>query len=105
MSETPRLPELLEKAKGLPFSPGVYIMKNRQGQIIYIGKAKALQRRVSQYFMHVESHEPKVVKMIENVDHFDYNLTSSEFEALVLECSLIKQNRPKHNILMKDDKG
>lgn len=101
----PQLPALLQKAKGLPLSPGVYIMKNRQGQIIYIGKAKALRRRVSQYFMRVESHEPKVIRMIENVDHFDYILTSSEFEALVLECSLIKQNRPKYNILLKDDKG
>lgn len=104
-TDNSKLGELLQKAKKLPLSPGVYIMKNKQGQIIYIGKAKALQRRVSQYFMRVERHEPKVRKMVENVDHFDYILTSSEFEALVLECSLIKQNRPKYNILLKDDKG
>ncbi|MBQ8766234.1 MAG: excinuclease ABC subunit UvrC [Clostridia bacterium] len=89
----------------LPLTPGVYIMKNKQGKIIYIGKAKKLKNRVSQYFGSQNKHPIKVRKMVENVDDFDYILTDSEFEALVLEASLIKQNQPKYNILLKDDKG
>ncbi len=89
----------------LPLTPGVYIMKNKDGNIIYIGKAKKLKNRVSQYFGSQNGHNTKVRKMVENVDDFDYILTDSEFEALVLECSLIKQNSPKYNILLKDDKG
>lgn len=85
--------------------PGVYIMKNANGEIIYIGKAKALKNRVSQYFGSQNRHPIKVRKMVENVDRFDYIVTGSEFEALVLECSLIKQHSPKYNILLKDDKG
>ena len=85
--------------------PGVYIMKNADGEIIYIGKAKALKNRVSQYFGSQNRHPIKVRKMVENVDRFDYIVTGSEFEALVLECSLIKQHSPKYNILLKDDKG
>ena len=100
-----KLKELQDKSRRLPFTPGVYIMKDKGGHIIYIGKAKALRRRVSQYFLRFESHEGKVRRMVENVDHFEYILTDSEFEALVLECSLIKQHRPKYNILLKDDKG
>ena len=96
---------LREKAMKLPLTPGVYIMKNKQGKIIYIGKAKKLKNRVSQYFGSQNKHSVKVVKMVENVDDFDYILTDSEFEALVLEASLIKQNQPKYNILLKDDKG
>lgn len=96
---------LREKAMKLPQSPGVYIMKNTQGKIIYIGKAKKLKNRVSQYFGSQNKHAVKVRKMVENVDNFDYILTDSEFEALVLEASLIKQNQPKYNILLKDDKG
>lgn len=96
---------LREKAMRLPLSPGVYIMKNKQGKIIYIGKAKKLKNRVSQYFALRNNHPIKVRKMVENVDDFDYILTDSEFEALVLEASLIKQNQPKYNILLKDDKG
>lgn len=86
-------------------TPGVYIMKNKQGKIIYIGKAKKLKNRVSQYFGSQNKHAIKVRKMVENVNDFDYILTDSEFEALVLEASLIKQNQPKYNILLKDDKG
>ncbi len=97
--------QLREKAMRLPLSPGVYIMKNKQGEIIYIGKAKALKNRVSQYFGSERNHSIKVRKMVENVDDFDYILVGSEFEALVLECSLIKQHEPKYNILLKDDKG
>lgn len=96
---------LREKAMKLPLTPGVYIMKNKQGKIIYIGKAKKLKNRVSQYFGSQNKHPVKVRKMVENVDDFDYILTDSEFEALVLETSLIKQNQPKYNILLKDDKG
>lgn len=96
---------LREKSMKLPTTPGVYIMKNKQGKIIYIGKAKKLKNRVSQYFGSQNKHSVKVRKMVENVDDFDYILTDSEFEALVLEASLIKQNQPKYNILLKDDKG
>lgn len=96
---------LREKAMKLPLTPGVYIMKNKHGKIIYIGKAKKLKNRVSQYFGSQNKHPVKVRKMVENVNDFDYILTDSEFEALVLEASLIKQNQPKYNILLKDDKG
>lgn len=96
---------LRQKAMHLPLLPGVYIMKNDRDEIIYIGKAKALKNRVSQYFGSQNGHPLKVRKMVENVDHFDYIVTDSEFEALVLECSLIKQHMPKYNILLKDDKG
>lgn len=99
------LERLKTESNTLPLSPGVYIMKNKGGHIIYIGKAKALKNRVSQYFWRFAHHEGKVRKMVENVDHFEYILTDSEFEALVLECSLIKQHKPKYNILLKDDKG
>lgn len=97
--------ELRKKAMSLPLLPGVYIMKNVHGEIIYIGKAKALKNRVSQYFGSPNGHIVKVRKMVENVHEFDYIVTDSEFEALVLECSLIKQHMPKYNILLKDDKG
>lgn len=97
--------ELRKKAMSLPLLPGVYIMKNVHGEIIYIGKAKALKNRVSQYFGSPNGHTVKVRKMVENVHEFDYIVTGSEFEALVLECSLIKQHMPKYNILLKDDKG
>lgn len=100
-----RLRRLKDKANTLPLTPGVYIMKDKDGKIIYIGKAKALKNRVSQYFGSQEKHLTKVRRMVENVEDFDYILTDSEFEALVLECSLIKQNMPKYNILLKDSKG
>ncbi len=89
----------------LPTDPGVYIMKDQKGTIIYIGKAKALKNRVSQYFGSDTHHTEKVRQMVSRVDRFDYIVTGSEFEALVLECSLIKQYAPKYNILLKDDKG
>lgn len=97
--------ELRRKSMQLPLTPGVYIMKNSKGEVIYVGKAKALKNRVSQYFGSQNNHAVKVRKMVENVFDFDYILTDSEFEALVLECSLIKQYSPKYNILLKDDKG
>ena len=101
----PKMKILRKKAMSLPLLPGVYIMKNADGEIIYIGKTKALKNRVSQYFGSQNRHPIKVRKMVENVDRFDYIVTGSEFEALVLECSLIKQHSPKYNILLKDDKG
>lgn len=100
-----RLPYLRKKSMSLPLTPGVYLMKNKKGEIIYVGKAKALKNRVSTYFGSQNNHTVKVRKMVENVEDFDYIMCDSEFEALVLECSLIKQHSPKYNILLKDDKG
>lgn len=97
--------ELRKKAMALPLQPGVYIMKNKDKKIIYIGKAKKLKNRVSSYFGSHTNHSLKVIRMVENVDDFEYILVDTEFEALVLECSLIKQHMPKYNILLKDDKG
>lgn len=96
---------LKEQAKKLPYNPGVYIMKNHDDEIIYIGKAKNLKNRVSSYFLSDSNHTEKVKKMVENISHFEYIITDSEFEALVLECSLIKKHQPKYNILLKDGKG
>lgn len=97
--------ELRARAMRLPLHPGIYIMHDKTGKIIYIGKAKALKNRVSQYFGSEKNHDEKVRQMVAHVDYFEYILTDSEFEALVLECSLIKQHTPKYNILLKDDKG
>lgn len=97
--------ELRQRAMKLPLQPGVYIMHNKANEIIYIGKAKALKNRVSQYFGSEKNHDDKVRRMVSNVEYFEYIITDSEFEALVLECSLIKQHAPKYNILLKDDKG
>ncbi len=100
-----RLTRLADKARRLPLTPGVYIMHDKADKIIYVGKAKALRNRVSQYFGSQERHADKVRRMVENVEDFEYILCSSEFEALMLECSLIKQHMPKYNILLKDSKG
>ncbi|MEG1448836.1 MAG: excinuclease ABC subunit UvrC [Oscillospiraceae bacterium] len=100
-----RLDYLKSKTKKLPLLPGVYIMKNKSGDIIYIGKAKALKNRVTSYFTSIDKHTPKVYKMVSHVYDFDYIVTTTEFEALVLECSLIKEHEPKYNILLKDSKG
>ena len=97
--------ELKEKANTLPLAPGVYIMRNRDDKVIYVGKAKKLKNRVSQYFQNTASHTPKTRLMVSHIDHFDVIVAASEFEALVLECSLIKRYMPKYNILLKDDKG
>ena len=97
--------ELKEKANGLPLAPGVYIMRDAANKVIYVGKAKKLKNRVSQYFQDTASHTAKTRLMVSKVDHFDVIVASSEFEALVLECSLIKRYQPKYNILLKDDKG
>ncbi len=93
-----------DKIKKLPSSPGVYIMKNKDGKIIYIGKAKILKNRVKQYFTASSNHSPKVKAMVSNIADFDYILCDSEMEALVLECNLIKEHTPKYNILLKDGK-
>ncbi|MCR5653263.1 MAG: excinuclease ABC subunit UvrC [Ruminococcus sp.] len=100
-----KIKELRKKAIALPALPGVYIMHDKSKKIIYIGKAKALKNRVSQYFGSQNNHAEKVRRMVENVDYFEYIICDSEFEALILECSLIKQHTPKYNILLKDDKG
>ena len=105
MEENPKKKELRRQAMNLPLLPGVYIMHDQSDAIIYIGKAKALKNRVSQYFGSERNHQLKVRQMVSRVDHFEYIVTDSEFEALVLENSLIKQHQPKYNILLKDDKG
>lgn len=97
--------ELKAKALSLPYLPGVYIMKDRSDTVIYVGKAKKLKNRVSQYFQDTASHSAKTRLMVSRVDHFEVIVAASEFEALVLECTLIKQHQPKYNILLKDDKG
>ena len=97
--------ELKEKALSLPYAPGVYIMRDKADKVIYVGKAKKLKNRVSQYFQDTASHTPKTRMMVSKIDHFDTIVAASEFEALVLECSLIKRYLPKYNILLKDDKG
>ena len=97
--------ELKEKAHALPLKPGVYIMQDAKNEVIYVGKAKALKNRVSQYFADLASHTEKTRAMVSQIDHFDVIIADSEFEALVLECSLIKRHQPRYNILLKDDKG
>ena len=97
--------ELKEKALSLPFEPGVYIMRDKSDRVIYVGKAKKLKNRVTQYFQDTASHSAKTKLMVSHIDHFDVIVAASEFEALILECSLIKRHMPKYNILLKDDKG
>ena len=97
--------ELKDKALSLPYEPGVYIMRDKTDKVIYVGKAKKLKNRVSQYFQDTASHTTKTRMMVHNIHHFDVIVAASEFEALVLECSLIKRYMPKYNILLKDDKG
>ena len=97
--------QLKEKALSLPYAPGVYIMRDQSDKVIYVGKAKKLKNRVSQYFQDTASHTPKTRIMVSKIHHFDVIVAASEFEALVLECSLIKRYMPKYNILLKDDKG
>ena len=103
--ETVTKDELREKANELPLSPGVYLMMDKSGTVIYVGKAKKLKNRVSQYFRTDANHNRKTKLMVRQVDHFDTIMVGSEFEALVLENSLIKRHQPRYNILLKDDKG
>lgn len=97
--------DLEEELKNLPAQPGVYIMHDAEDTVIYVGKAKILKNRVRQYFRSIDSHTPKVRAMVSKVSYFEYIVTGTELEALVLECNLIKKYRPKYNILLKDDKG
>lgn len=97
--------QLKEKAHTLPLAPGVYLMQDKSGKVIYVGKAKKLRNRVCNYFQDSASHSPKTRIMVSQIDCFDVIVAASEFEALVLECSLIKRHMPKYNILLKDDKG
>lgn len=97
--------QLRHEANSLPYSPGVYIMRDKENHVIYVGKAKKLKNRVSQYFQENSGHNLKTQRMISKVDHFEVIIAASEFEALVLECSLIKRYLPRYNILLKDDKG
>lgn len=90
--------------KNLPEKPGVYIMKNSLGEIIYVGKAKILKNRVRSYFQHSKNHSEKVKVMVKNISEFEYIVTDSEMEALILECNLIKKHSPRYNIALKDDK-
>ena len=100
-----RMENLRKKSALLPAKPGVYLMRDKKNNIIYIGKAKKLKNRVQSYFRENAPHDIKVHKMVSLVEDFDIIVTDSEFEALVLECSMIKQYMPKYNILLKDDKG
>ena len=90
--------------KNLPDKPGVYLMKNSLGEVIYVGKAKILKNRVKSYFQNSKNHSEKVRVMVKNISEFEYIVTDSEMEALILECNLIKKYSPKYNILLKDDK-
>lgn len=98
-----KIEELREKANRLPLLPGVYIMLDASGEVIYVGKAKALKNRVTSYFR--GDHLPKVAAMVSHVNDFNVIIAETEFEALVLENSLIKRHKPHYNILLKDDKG
>ncbi|NLN40790.1 MAG: excinuclease ABC subunit UvrC [Clostridiales bacterium] len=93
-----------EKLKTLPDSPGVYLMKDENDNIIYVGKAISLKNRVRQYFQSPKNHTPKVRAMVANIRDFEYIITDSELEALILECNLIKEHKPRYNVLLKDDK-
>lgn len=100
-----RIERLRAKATGLPEKPGIYKMLDNDDKVIYVGKAINLKRRVSSYFQRLGSHSSKTAALVSNVEDFDVVLTSNEFEALLLENNLIKEYRPKYNILLKDDKG
>ncbi len=97
--------DIEEELKKLPAKPGVYIMHDRFDNIIYVGKAISLKNRVRQYFQSSRNHSPKIVQMVSHIEYFEYIITDSELEALVLECNLIKEHRPKYNTMLKDDKS
>lgn len=96
--------DIEEELKKLPDKPGVYIMKDENGEIIYVGKAISLKKRVRQYFQSSKNNTPKVNAMVKNISEFEYIIVDNEVEALILEANLIKKNRPKYNILLRDDK-
>lgn len=95
--------DIKEELKKLPKDPGVYLMKDKDDNIIYVGKAVNLKNRVSSYFRKTNKTD-RILKMVSQIDHFEYIVVSNEAEALILECNLIKKNRPKYNVLLKDDK-
>ena len=97
--------QLKERVRKLPMQPGVYMHKDKTGKVIYVGKAKLLKNRVSNYFQPPERLNAKTRQLVSHIDDFDIIVTDSEFEALVLENSMIKKYKPKYNILLKDDKG
>ncbi|NMA82982.1 MAG: excinuclease ABC subunit UvrC [Epulopiscium sp.] len=97
--------DIQEELKKLPEKPGVYLMKDAYDTIIYVGKAINLKNRVRQYFQNSRNHSPKTQKMVPQIREFEYIVTDSELEALILECNLIKKHRPKYNVLLKDDKN
>lgn len=97
--------DIEEELKKLPAKPGVYIMRDSKDAIIYVGKAIILKNRVRQYFQNSRNHTEKIRQMVEHIDHFEYIITDSELEALVLECNLIKEHMPKYNTMLKDDKS
>ncbi|NLP45763.1 MAG: GIY-YIG nuclease family protein, partial [Epulopiscium sp.] len=97
--------DIKEELKKLPDKPGVYLMKDDSDTIIYVGKAVNLKNRVRQYFQSSRNHSPKVKKMVPKIKEFEYIVTDSELEALILESNLIKKHRPKYNVLLKDDKS
>ena len=96
--------DIQEQLKKLPAEPGVYLMKDENDKVIYVGKAISLKNRVRQYFQSSKNHTSKVKSMVKNIYKFEYIITDSELEALILECNLIKQYRPKYNVLLRDDK-
>ncbi|MBS6022950.1 MAG: excinuclease ABC subunit UvrC [Paeniclostridium sordellii] len=96
--------DIQEQLKKLPSEPGVYLMKDENDKVIYVGKAISLKNRVRQYFQSSKNHTSKVKSMVKNIYKFEYIITDSELEALILECSLIKEYRPKYNVLLRDDK-
>ena len=95
--------DIKEELRKLPKDPGVYLMKDKEDNIIYVGKAVNLKNRVSSYFRKTNKTD-RILKMVSQIDHFEYIVVSNEAEALILECNLIKKNRPKYNVLLKDDK-
>src|SRR5690606_10890506 len=96
--------DIQQELTKLPDKPGVYIMKDKNGSVIYVGKAKSLKNRVRQYFQDSAVHSPKVEAMVAKIAEFEYIVTDTEIEALILECNLIKDIKPRYNVLLKDDK-
>ncbi len=97
--------DIKEQLKKLPDKPGVYLMKDENGEIIYVGKSKSLKNRVSQYFRSQKGHPPKVKAMVKVIKEFEYIITDTEVEALILEANLIKKHKPRYNVLLRDDKS
>ena len=97
--------QIEEELKKLPGKPGVYIMHGEKDEIIYVGKAVSLKNRVRQYFQSSRNKGAKIEQMVTHITRFEYIITDSELEALVLECNLIKEHRPKYNTMLKDDKS